>query len=1408
MLRKQEKAQGLVEFALILPVLLLLLLGIIEGARVIWSYITVQTAVREAARYAISGKPYAADANSTACLIPEGDTNATAPWICDPYSRTVAIENVAMNRITTSLNVSTPCRSGGFTQCEGVSNAYGVRVIGQYTEELTPSEILTGVGHSGNQGLMVRVEAYYNVQMLDPVFDAIMAGNVIPVRAAIEMQNEGIDSVLGSVPPPAIGNTTGITGSTGSGQGPNGERIYAQNYRVPQLSNLGVVLENHFNLAGPYDIHLSDGTTDHTLTCTPVSATPPSVNTNPATNNGDFSCFISGDVVPGFYTLFSTLAGFQNPLATDLNQLVEIYLDDVPKILVDNGAGGNIVATNSPVEIELHSHQVTSQPYTVTVVYGPTEQTLFSNVTLSGSPHIINWTVPATLLNPSNPCPTGGGTPCLVRSYDKNGQLYASGEFYLNQPEIVVAGGLRIFAENETMLITLRGHSPGVEYDIKISDGGSNQLWLGRTSAADSTGQVTSPIRWTVPVGWPGGNYTLSSHPKQGNIPRNPATMTGGNQVASLAVQINTPAGPYLTIEGGYTWPAGSVINIQANKHPQANNPYYYNFGSWRVPIPTGSPVNTFNADSNQSYVGVYNIPLTATNVAATFSVESHRNDNNSLVAQRDVTVLPVPVLLVLEGTPVSPDSIITVQILNHPPDSTFNIFYLDQPLGAILTDASGQGQLKYDLKNLPVNVPPGLSSSFGTPYPVTSRSIINGSTIATFQLTLRAADLRVTSIQVPPNPTLNSSAQITFTIQNTSPVTITRYFDTDLYFDPKPQTPLYSLAQVNNFPGDYKYWRNQLGPGASFTLTQTFFIGSYGPHLLYSYADTSNLIFNELSEFNNVLSNTLTLTCTTATYITDTFNSGVVNWAQEPYGNGENNGTAPQVVTVSSNQRLRITSDGSSTLRSDDNALQSGATPAGGYTFVRKTTPITSASGLDVRVAVMAAPNNTNGAKAGLELRNTLSPTSPKLEFGLTRSGNNSYRVQVVYRDSVVPEPLAVYQSAALNITTNPIWLRIQRYGGTNTFAFYYVQSATAPTSWGAPVHTATINLANQLEYGLFMNNNTNGSHVNADFDNFVVFNPGSCPAANGQPADNNIPPGQASCSDPLLEKGFETVPPVRWLGIGSNGTFLTTSSYAGNQALLADTNRSGANNPTFYQRITMPSGLVSSTTSVKLELYRNVEQEVDGPDSSDQFYAVLSTSSNTASAVTNPLQVSSGELGAIGYDPSKWQKFQANFQPISGVSLADYAGQFLFLIFYNNSNQTSGCPPSNCHNTSFYFDNIVLSPCTVQPLPAVINTRITGEVVLHPSAGSAQKISGVKVWAYAEGGELYETTTIQNGEFNFYNLPATTSGIKYILYSEHHIVSSLDPNQIETLSTLSSVLLSNTNNNTNPVVTKLDLY
>ena len=49
--RKGQRAQGLVEFALAFPVFLLIVLGIFEFGRLMFTYATVFTASREAARY-------------------------------------------------------------------------------------------------------------------------------------------------------------------------------------------------------------------------------------------------------------------------------------------------------------------------------------------------------------------------------------------------------------------------------------------------------------------------------------------------------------------------------------------------------------------------------------------------------------------------------------------------------------------------------------------------------------------------------------------------------------------------------------------------------------------------------------------------------------------------------------------------------------------------------------------------------------------------------------------------------------------------------------------------------------------------------------------------------------------------------------------------------------------------------------------------------------------------------------------------------------------------------------------------------------------------------------------------------------------------------------------------------------
>jgi len=49
--KQQTVAQGLVEFALLLPVLLAIMVGTMEFGRLLFLYVNVNNAVREGARY-------------------------------------------------------------------------------------------------------------------------------------------------------------------------------------------------------------------------------------------------------------------------------------------------------------------------------------------------------------------------------------------------------------------------------------------------------------------------------------------------------------------------------------------------------------------------------------------------------------------------------------------------------------------------------------------------------------------------------------------------------------------------------------------------------------------------------------------------------------------------------------------------------------------------------------------------------------------------------------------------------------------------------------------------------------------------------------------------------------------------------------------------------------------------------------------------------------------------------------------------------------------------------------------------------------------------------------------------------------------------------------------------------------
>jgi regulation of enolase protein 1 (concanavalin A-like superfamily) len=204
MLKRQE-GQGLVEFALISPVLLLVILAIIETALIFQGYLTVQHAAREAARWAITYKP------------DRGMIDETHPCdgvVCDPneseheyWTRRVRlIKNVAVDRAVglrvdeTHLGLS----KLDFSSYASLPNFYGVQVWGypSFDEPDAGWGEADLVDHPGLPGLPVRVRVTHNVELLDPLMRAIVPR--VRVVAQAEMVNEGTQAGYGNVAPPGL----------------------------------------------------------------------------------------------------------------------------------------------------------------------------------------------------------------------------------------------------------------------------------------------------------------------------------------------------------------------------------------------------------------------------------------------------------------------------------------------------------------------------------------------------------------------------------------------------------------------------------------------------------------------------------------------------------------------------------------------------------------------------------------------------------------------------------------------------------------------------------------------------------------------------------------------------------------------------------------------------------------------------------------------------------------------------------------------------------------------------------------------------------------------------------------------------------------------------------------------------
>ncbi|MCA9969526.1 MAG: pilus assembly protein [Anaerolineales bacterium] len=177
----QSKGQALVEFALILTVLLMLMFLIIESARILQGWVTVQNAARNGARYAVTGQVMSPCATQNLAKFQQ---------ICqqtDPDLRLAAVIQTTHDALA-GLPLDESATANPYRDINGNppdDNSYDIEVFGGFIgtsgAELRP-------GFAGQPGQVVVVRAVYNVPIISPFFRPIIS--TVPVFGQVTMNNE------------------------------------------------------------------------------------------------------------------------------------------------------------------------------------------------------------------------------------------------------------------------------------------------------------------------------------------------------------------------------------------------------------------------------------------------------------------------------------------------------------------------------------------------------------------------------------------------------------------------------------------------------------------------------------------------------------------------------------------------------------------------------------------------------------------------------------------------------------------------------------------------------------------------------------------------------------------------------------------------------------------------------------------------------------------------------------------------------------------------------------------------------------------------------------------------------------------------------------------------------------------
>lgn len=269
------------------------------------------------------------------------------------------------------------------------------------------------------------------------------------------------------------------------------------------------------------------------------------------------------------------------------------------------------------------------------------------------------------------------------------------------------------------------------------------------------------------------------------------------------------------------------------------------------------------------------------------------------------------------------------------------------------------------------------------------------------------------------------------------------------------------------------------------------------------------------------------------------------------------------------------------------------------------------------------------------------------------------------------------------------------------------------------------------------------------------------------GDPApweDTGKPPGLIECTQLLHVGGFEGNPQTvfAYWHAGGTGAYQRQGymQYEGAFSMRLHASlgtypcEENSYDPYVYQTVQIPTDVFTLTT-ITVEGQRAVAGSLspcsfpDSPEADDVFYAQIRDGGGTS--ISTPITITHG-----GVVTETWEYFCIDFT--EAISLVSRAGQNVQVYFHAAHDQ-------DYYGTFFYMDNVECNVCTNWPIPdPVPGTASIGGLVRAMIGGWPQPLTGVDVWAYSQGSEVYHTRSIHDGTYHFYNIPPGT----YRIYSE----------------------------------------